>query len=367
MEKIDQKMTSGGWLTLAQASARVAREQSREVDVDTIISLAMEGHLPVGARIPGWEGPGKGGLRWFYPDGTEAFVGFEFMAPADGIARWMDRDKLEILAVHGRVTLAGLRWQPKVVVSDVGAIALTAGPDSPVVVRDDLRILEADLPRIVSALNGEPPPAPEEPAVAPCVDRTKFQACLGAGEKLIRRWQELAGQIAAQRNRETDPCMPPSEIEAAIRLREYLEDQMHAVEAVPEFHVALVDYIDRLETERAHMTDVEGAMQLDAGIESWRAHRLRIHRATAAEKHPRTPNDRFNPADDAPWNVRIQIEATDRARQMLKMGGDPTKSNLALGLVKWCVDNDVIPPSGIFPSKQTIRKIALKGWIVPKE
>lgn len=73
----------------------------------------------------------------------------------------------------------------------------------------------------------------------------------------------------------------------------------------------------------------------------------------------------FDPTTDAPWHVRVQIEATKRAEAMLKAGGVPRKNNLAPGLVDWCRDNGVKPPSGICPSDQTIRKVGLKGWNPP--
>jgi hypothetical protein len=69
---------------------------------------------------------------------------------------------------------------------------------------------------------------------------------------------------------------------------------------------------------------------------------------------------------NTPWNLRVQIEATKRAKDFLERGAVPKKNSLAPGLVEWCRDNNVKPHSGIYPSEQTIRKVALKGWEPPE-
>lgn len=74
----------------------------------------------------------------------------------------------------------------------------------------------------------------------------------------------------------------------------------------------------------------------------------------------------FDPEADTPWHMRVQIEATKRAKALQDGGARPTKNSLAPGLSKWCAENGVFPPSGIPPDDQTIRKFALKGWEPPE-
>ena len=275
------------WVSLDEASARATQAVGRDVSINDILEMATAGHIRIAARIPEWERPGVGELPWIYPDGTRARA----VATKDGVALGIDPTRIDLLAMHGRVSLAGIRWQADDVQSDAGAISLIAGPGSPFIVADDLRILDTELRRVVAILNDEPCPPREQPAPA-CADRQKLRVSADerARAEIYNRWQELAGQICELRDSERDAGLAPTEREAAVRLRTRADEALRELEGDPAFIVAMDAMIVRLEADRDLIFKggendhrAQALMKLDAQIESWQAHVARIKGEASCE------------------------------------------------------------------------------------
>ncbi|WP_332671665.1 hypothetical protein [Aromatoleum sp.] len=260
------------WLTLEKACKRL--RSGREVDIDEMIEMAIDGKVRLGARIPTWQSPGVGELEWFYPDGSKASVS------TDGVARWMDRIKLELLTLHGKVALGGVSWHLDT--GEGAGPAITAGPTSPSIVVDDLRILESELPRIVALLEADPIPvrANEGGATGDRFDVRFIEPDPGA--PLLQQWQDLAAQVYELRA--GLGSLPPTEQEALYPHAATLEARRQELEANPEYHDALTSYIRYLEGDLAKQQNAELRVRTSGQIASWRAHLARITSKLTAEE-----------------------------------------------------------------------------------
>lgn len=276
------------WLRLDEAAARATQVAGRDVSINDILEMATAGHIRIAARIPEWERPGVGDLAWSYPDGTPAGA-----VATEGVARGIDPTRIDLLAMHGRVSLAGIRWQADDVNSDAGAITLTAGPGSPFIVADDLRILDTELRCVVAILNDEPCPPREQPAPA-CAGRQKLRVSAEerARAEIYNRWQELAEQICELRDSERDAGLAPTEREWAAQLRTRAEEALRELEGDPAFIAAMDAMIVLLEADRDLIFKggesdyrARALMTLDARIEYWHAQlaNIRIDDELAAE------------------------------------------------------------------------------------
>lgn len=259
------------WHTITAMAGRATRETGKSASPDDIFNLARRGVIRLGAVIPG-----GCELQWFYNDGSEVS---KLSVWTDGVACWLDTNQLEWLVVHDRVSLAGLRWPIP------NGTTLHAGPDSPLIYRDDLRIPEPEYPRILAALNGEPE-APREPeGTAPTPPRLAVEP----GAHLIQQWQDRAARIHKLLKSEAD--MLPSEQEAAMRVRERFEGEQRQLEAKPEFLSALNSRLSHLEANHegiarsGQQDDIEQSVAQIEDYRAWLA-RLREEQTDAATQSP---------------------------------------------------------------------------------
>ncbi len=252
------------WKTLAKVVLHVAKETGKVVTEDDILGMAEQGHIQIGARIPTWENVGVGELQWYRPDGSQ--VNPAAVSNSDGVVP-MDVVKLGLLVVHGMAKLAGLRWKP-------GEIELTAGPDSPAITKDDLRIHETEFPRILAVLSGETPPERE---VVETGEHGPYHVDIDYDPAPFNQWQEIAASIARLRDAEAN--MPPLEQEAAIRLRERHESELRQLVATPEYRASLTGAIAHMKRNHEAIVssgDKARIEQSEARVKSWEAHLARI-------------------------------------------------------------------------------------------
>lgn len=304
------------WLDLTQAAARATKVTSQEVSPDEIIELAVQGVVRLGARIPRWESPGHGELNWLKDDGSKATT------ETDGVARWIIGAKLDTLQLHGRVSLAGIRWS-----LDCESNFLTAGPTSPFIECGDLRILDSEVARIVAVMRGDPLPPRDRYETSASVCQEEVRPSTHSSADLLQRWQELAAKVVTLREKE--PGLVPTELEAAIRLRISFEKDLHELEATSDYQAELRRYIAYLEDDLASTTDAVTGLRLKAQINSWRAHLLRIAPnmapdATVAEplfepgepllKQGRNPRSRFE--EWVHWAAGHLYQQSDHQRSL---------------------------------------------------
>jgi len=256
------------WYTIQDMADRATIETNKLVTAKDVFKLAEQGVVRVGAVT------GDNELQWHYQDGS---IVEKSNVTTDGVARWLDTTMLDRLAVHGQVKIAGLQWPIS------GSTTLTAGPDSPFVKMDDLRVPESEYSRLLSAINGKSVAPRELEGTAPTPKRLAAEP----GAHLIRQWQDLAERIV--KLRESESNIPPSEQEAAIRLRNGFEGERRQLEAKPEFLSALDSYLTRLEaTHEGIARSGQQALieQSAARIESWSEHLARL-RASKQTGKPR--------------------------------------------------------------------------------
>lgn len=306
MKTQEKDSSMGYWHTIPSMADRTTSETGKTVTPEDIFNLCRRGRIRVGARIPGWVSAGVGELQWHYSDGSQVTQTYSF----DGIARWLDCAKLENLLIHDRVTLAGVQCP-----DEESGITMTAGLDSPFVTMDDLRIPEREFGRILAALNGEAD-APREPEGT---DRTPPQVAAEPGAHLFQQWQEIAKRIV--RHRETEASMPPVEQEAAIRLRERLEQELRQLEENPEFIVGVEGFIahqQRTIEACKPGSNQDLVEQAKARIANWSAHLARLRPTSVDstgienEEAPVTQPQKREQAQE--WSA-----GTDRAALMARL------------------------------------------------
>jgi hypothetical protein len=284
------------WHSISEIADRASRDAGKTVSADDVFNLARQGVIRVGAQIPALDGEDIGELQWHYPDGSQ--VGQYVAIKIDGMAPWLDTYKLDTLANLGQVTLSGVSWPIS------GGPTLTAGPDSRYIKRDNLRVPKTEYPRILAAIKGEPETARKIEGTAPTPKRLAAEP----GAHLIRQWQDLAERIV--KLRESESNIPPSEQEAAIRLRNGFEGERRQLEAKPEFLSALDSYLTRLEaTHEGIARSGQQALieQSAARIESWSEHlaRLRMAQAKEHERELELTNDEIDTTGMVAWQVEV--------------------------------------------------------------
>lgn len=116
-----------------------------------VLSLALRKVFRVCARIPNWERPGAGELRWIKTDsGTDKCLDVSKNIITEGISTPLPLRHLERLWANGKVQLSGLEW-----VIDEN-VTLVSVPDAPFITLEDLRIPRPDLKLILEALQASP-------------------------------------------------------------------------------------------------------------------------------------------------------------------------------------------------------------------
>lgn len=71
------------------------------------------------------------------------------------------------------------------------------------------------------------------------------------------------------------------------------------------------------------------------------------------------------PLQTANWILSIQAEATRMWLILKKAGASPTKNNILNDLAKWCRENEILTPGGIYPSCGYIERHVLRKWKPP--
>jgi hypothetical protein len=326
------------WQTITEIAARAACDTGKAVADNDIFSMARVGTIRVGAVIRN----DSAALEWFYPDGTR--VGAQSIT-SDGVARWLDTFKLERLALHGRVTLAGLCWQV------AGGTTLIAGPKSPFITADDIRIPSTEYPRILASLKGEP----IEPRTQTGGEPTPPQATLKHGEALITKWQALAARVAALQ----DQDLPPTEQEAADRLLSGLNAEIKALNASNAFQSAVTPHLARLEETRKAGGQHD---MIEAEIAGWRAlltafGEAVVVRVPAEEKDPHTQ-----------WKVpgTWQFIARDIGKKWMleeevRTGERPVVVKIAKYVEGALSNRNIKNARGTFPDAESVKRDALTG------
>jgi len=212
------------WHLISEIADRASRDTGKKVSVDDVFNLARHGVIRVGAQIPALDGEDIGELQWHYPDGSQ--VGQYVANKIDGMAPWLDTNKLDTLVNRGQVTLSGVSWPIS------GGPTLTAGPDSRYIKRDNLRVPGPEYARILSALNGEAA-APREPeGTAPTPERHAAEP----GAHLIQQWKELNECIVVLGQAKSN--LQQSRQDWAI-----LREELSQLEATPEFLSAVESHV----------------------------------------------------------------------------------------------------------------------------
>lgn len=315
------------WHSISEIADRASRDTGKTITQDYVFELARRDVFRIGARIPALDGEDIGELQWHYPDGSQVGqVGYGAIR-IDGMAPWLETNKLDTLAMLGQVTLSGARW-PK-----SGCPTLTAGPDSRYIKRDALRVPETEYPRILAAINGEPSTPREIKGTAPTPARHAAEPWW----HLIQQDMELNEHIAEVGKAKSN--LQQSRQDLAI-----LRDELSQLEANPAFLSAGESYVADLELR--HEANAKGGQkelieQSAARIKDWSARlarlRLQTSKATAVEVHPsdEQTNSVKGDADngtDVNGMVAWQAEILERWSEIK---GKRTKKLSPLDVMRW--------------------------------
>jgi hypothetical protein len=77
---------------------------------------------------------------------------------------------------------------------------------------------------------------------------------------------------------------------------------------------------------------------------------FRVIWSPIAKRTPRT-----TPASQISWKLRVQEEATELCLRFYASGANPSVTDLANSMAKWCVKNKVVAERGVPPSASYIR------------
>lgn len=251
-----------------------------------------------------------------FPDGSQV-GGVDF---SDGVARWLDDGQLDTLANRGEVSLAGTRWP----IPD--GPTLTAGPNSPLIKRDDLRVPEEEYKRILAAINGEPSAPRKIEGTAPTPARRTPEPW----EYLIKKSMELYKHLAEVGMARTN--LQQSRQDLAI-----LREELCQLEAKPEYLSAVESFVAvlKMQYEPIAKSDQQDLIECRAAeIKDWSALLARL-RSEQVDTHKRA-TEQTDDEIDVNGLVAWQAEILEQWSAITKQHGEKPS---ARNVMKWLKKN----------------------------